>query len=120
MTRIRDDVTRGALDGDALAELLASSRRRRVVDYLARTDDERVGVDELVTAVAAAERSGPAGADYSSANHCHLVEVTLHHNHLPKLADAGVIDYDLDASAVRYRPQPALETAVAVLEQASD
>ncbi len=37
------------------------------------------------------------------------VEASLHHMHLPKLADANIIDYDPRSESIRYWGQPVLE-----------
>lgn len=71
--------------------LLASARRRAVLTVLAGTDGE-IDLDELAPAVAAREEeAGDGPAD---------VRVTLHHVHLPMLADAGVLDYDHESCRV--------------------
>lgn len=86
-----------ALSRDALFELLASERRRAV---LRRLDDgeEPVPVPELVAAVVARE----ASVEFTPDQH-ERVAVSLEHVHLPKLHDAGVVEYDDDAGTVRLR-----------------
>jgi hypothetical protein len=41
--------------------------------------------------------------------------IALHHQHLPKLAATGVVDYDSDSGTVRYRPNEGVETLLDVL-----
>ncbi|MFC7154655.1 hypothetical protein ACFQPA_04195 [Halomarina halobia] len=87
-----DDVTRG---------LLANHRRRYVLSYLDDRSGEAVSVADLASQVVARELvMGPTPVDPES------VEVTLTHVHLPRLDDAGVIEYDRDADTVRrQRPE---------------
>ena len=87
----------GALSRDATFELLASGHRRAV---LRRLDDgeEPVPVPELVAAVVTQE----ASVEFTPDEH-EQVAVSLEHVHLPKLDDAGVIEYDVDAGTVHRR-----------------
>ncbi|MFB6184706.1 MAG: hypothetical protein ABEI96_09150 [Haloarculaceae archaeon] len=70
--------------------LLASDRRRVALDALA-TLTPPVDLTDLATTVARQE-SGPVDP--------RRVEITLHHQHLPLLADLGVVAYDPDARRV--------------------
>jgi predicted transcriptional regulator len=38
--------------------------------------------------------------------------IQLHHVHLPKLAEYGVVDFEHGSGAVRYRPDEAVETVL--------
>ena len=80
-------------------ELLASARRREVVAYLCARPEEPVPLDELVEHLLAV---GDA-ADRER------VLVSLHHVHLPKLAEAAVITYGDDRECVYYRVHDGLE-----------
>ena len=89
-------VATGAPSGD-VAGALASERRRAVLRHLQTTDGE-ASLVELGSAVFATERS----VDASPA--CRRrVELSLHHVHLPKLEDAGVLDYDRSEKTARLR-----------------
>jgi hypothetical protein len=98
---IGDTIVDSALDLDAsdthtgaALELLASERRRIVIDHL-RTEEETT-VDELVTVVTEESDDGEN------------VHVSLVHRHLPKLADADAISYDRtgDERQVTYEGLP--------------
>lgn len=67
---------------DVAFEVLADDRRRVVVSYFLE-DRERADLEDL-----AAHVTAEAGVTDDRA------AATLHHFHLPKLADAGVIRYD--------------------------
>ena len=68
--------------------LLASERRRHTLDVL-ETESGPVELYELAQAVAGRERvtTSPKAA-------IERIALSLHHNHLPKLDDFGVVDYD--------------------------
>ena len=78
-------------------ELLRNRRRRHVLAFLS---DRRsaVTLDEIADAVASGV--SPTGFDEPSAEFRTRVAATLHHVHLPKLADAGVVSYDTEAKTV--------------------
>lgn len=101
---------------DAAFEVLADPERRRVLYYLREHD--RAPVAELADVVAgwlAASRSGRAGTPREH----ETVEIALRHSHLPKLVDAGFVEYDRERDVVEYGPPPApveshLDLALAV------
>ena len=70
-------------------ELLADERRREALYALYRREDP-VPVADLAEEVASAVAVGPE----------HVAN-SLHHVHLPKLADAGIVEYDVEAKTVR-------------------
>ena len=75
---------------DAVFECLAEPARRAVIEVLC--DRTTATLDELADAVAEQgdTRGGPADR---------LVP-DLHHRHLPKLADAGLVEYDAEGGVV--------------------
>lgn len=98
---------RDSLPTDELHRLLANSRRRLVLSYLQSHPAEGAAVDDLVGAVARGEQPDPGPA-----THRERIQVDLHHVHLPKLADAGVVGYDPVAGTVQYEPSAELEAAL--------
>ncbi|MDQ2049804.1 hypothetical protein RBH26_04845 [Natronolimnohabitans sp. A-GB9] len=76
---------------EAACSLLAESQRRYLLYQLA----ERGGgnVEDLVTEIAAWERD--VRPDQVDKEIRQQIYVSLVHNHLPRLADYGIIDYDL-------------------------
>lgn len=97
------EVPAGAVD-DALS-LLADRRRRyalyHLCDRAAATDREvTVSLRDLARHVAAVERdTGPERVLEDEFEHVYL---GLQHNHVPRLADAGVVEYDEDDGEVRF------------------
>jgi hypothetical protein len=78
--------------------LLSVERRRTAIDVLAECDLP-IGVAELAEEVVAREGRA-ADADGGTAAD---VAVSLHHHHVPALADAGVVDYDPTANRIETR-----------------
>lgn len=74
--------------------LLMAERRRLALEILAG-DSGSVDLEELAAGVATREE-GP-DADEETIER---VAVALHHNHLPKMADLGVLAYDRDAHRI--------------------
>lgn len=78
---------------DLFFRSLADSRRRFVLSHLIDDSDGSATFDELADGVVEAETHSPS-PDRES------VEVTLDHNHLPTLAENGLIEYDRDRGVV--------------------
>lgn len=81
-------------ESDSL-RLLESDRRKLSLDVLARRTAP-VELTDLAAGVAAREDDLEA-ADERTVDR---VAVTLHHVHLPVMAELGVVDYDPDANRV--------------------
>ncbi|UPV76338.1 hypothetical protein M0R89_19445 (plasmid) [Halorussus limi] len=79
---------------DAVLSLLRKERRRHVLAVLSERNGP-VSVRDLAAAVAARETEGDAGE--ISPETTGSVAATLHHVHLPKLADADAVAYDDEA-----------------------
>ncbi|MFD1586851.1 hypothetical protein ACFR9U_07640 [Halorientalis brevis] len=82
---------------DTVFELLADVDRRRICLYLMRSDQTVVTVDDLVEILADEDDDQERLA------------IDLHHRHLPKLADAGIVEYDARSNTTRYWGQPTVE-----------
>jgi len=79
---------------DTAFDLLSVERRRRVL-YCLRERDEPMSLSDLADAVVDAE-SG------SQTDHRERVAISLDQVHLPKLADADVVDYSPSDRRVEY------------------
>lgn len=100
-TKIDDEVA-------PLFDALAHRRRRRVVAYVADRNGE-------TTLDAVAEHlCDDCGEDRER------VRVSLHHRHLPKLDDLGVLDYDDRANVVRPLALSDLATELLSLGRQAD
>lgn len=79
------------LDQDVIFDVLYNRRRRQVIRYLLE-HDQTATTSDLAEAIAAEENDVPIAQLSSSERK--RVYVGLYQNHLPKLDDVGVIDYD--------------------------
>ena len=76
----------------ALFGLLSDSRRRDAVRYLVARQHE-VSLDELSAGIATRENP-------PSRQRLARISIDLHHVHLPKLADVGIVHYDPESGTV--------------------
>jgi DNA-binding transcriptional ArsR family regulator len=96
---------------DATFDVLANRRCRIALRHLAECDDALV-VDDLAARLAD-ELDGEASETHLS--------TSLHHTHLPKLDDAGLVEYDSDRGFARFRDDSQFEElrpAIDALESA--
>jgi len=84
---------------DDVFDLLANDCRCRVCLFLRRADVEVATLSDLVDALAS--EATPEERD--------RLAINLHHRHLPKLDDAGIVDYDSRSNTARYWGQPTVE-----------
>ncbi|MCU4719594.1 DUF7344 domain-containing protein [Halapricum hydrolyticum] len=82
---------------DECLQLLADSRRRRVIRCLQA--EGGTTVEDLAVQLL---------ADIPD-NSREKIHTELHHTHLPKLQSYGIVDYDRDSGAVRYHAHDGLE-----------
>ena len=83
---------------------LSHQRRRYVLYYL--RDHDSAHTNDLAIYIAAQEQSIPENRVSNEA--AKQVEITLVHNHLPKLAEYGLIDYDQIINTASYTYPPGL------------
>ncbi len=85
------------LSKDVIFELLKNRRRRQVLAYLLETE-ETVTLGELAERIAAWENNTEIAA--LSSDQRKRVYVALYQTHLPKMDDAGIVDYDQDRGLI--------------------
>lgn len=90
---------------EQLCKLLADSTNRTILTILNEAAQD-LSVDELATQLMSRDEVPSQSADEAR---FHRVMLSLHHNHLPRLAEAGVIRYDRDTHRVRYGDHTAVE-----------
>lgn len=83
---------------DELLTILADQYRRDVLSYFRDTSTVDASVDDLVSEV----REQGHGTEEQ-------VAIRLSHVTLPRLAEAGVIEYDTRSETVKYHGHPELE-----------
>lgn len=104
---------KSAISTDTALQLIGDRRRRRILRHLMENGEEAVPVGELAAAV----DGTAATADGERGEPAERVAVELHHVHLPKLADSGVVDYDTRNDTVRYRSHDSIEALVRSLSE---
>ncbi|ARS91804.1 DUF7344 domain-containing protein [Natrarchaeobaculum aegyptiacum] len=85
------------LSKDVIFELLKNRRRREVLSYLLEAD-ETVTLGELAEQIAAWENDTDVNA--LSSDQRKRVYVALYQTHLPKMDDAGIVEYDQDRGLI--------------------
>jgi hypothetical protein len=85
------------LSQDVVFDILSSPRRRYVLYYL-RTTDESVKLTDLAEQVAAWENE--TDPDKITEQERKRVYVSLYQTHIPRLDDAGIIDYDKESGDI--------------------
>ncbi|MDG5776619.1 hypothetical protein VB773_22380 [Haloarculaceae archaeon H-GB2-1] len=79
-------------------DVLQSSRRRIALSVLEH-ESAPIHIDRLASTIAAQETaSSDDEADPKR------IAISLHHNHLPKLDDHGIVEYDTDSKEVAFTP----------------
>ncbi|MBV0902795.1 hypothetical protein KTS37_13455 [Halomicroarcula salina] len=86
---------RAGLSASERSRLLASERRQTALSVLSETRCP-VELEELAAAVAARE----SDSDDAESDRVATVATALHHNHLPRMADMGVVSYDPESGRV--------------------
>lgn len=86
-----------SLSQDLVFDLLSSPRRRFVLHYL-RSESDTIALTALADEVAAWEYETPV--EELTDQERKRAYVSLYQTHVPKLADAGIVEYDQDSGAV--------------------
>lgn len=97
---------------DRLFEVLTEHRRRYVLYYLDGADDPVITVAELADQLCTWERDWDDRTEQPRSKHRENMRINLHHVHLPKLADVGLIDYDARSQTLRSRISDSLVEAI--------
>lgn len=80
---------------------LFAAERRRIALELLEEADLPFALEELATAITDRETElGTREADAPDAGDVERVAISLHHVHLPLMADLGVVDYDAASKRV--------------------
>lgn len=84
-------------------DILSADHRRAVLRYLASvTESEETELPVTVSVDELAERIAGTLDGESTDRSESDIRISLHHCHLPKLADSGVIEYDTRRHTVRF------------------
>jgi len=97
ITAVTENDVDETLSKDIIFELLKNRRRREVLAYLLEAD-ETVTLGELAEQIAAWENDTEVNALNSDQRK--RVYVALYQTHLPKMHDAGIVEYDQDRGLI--------------------
>lgn len=96
---------------DLVIDILSSLGRRAVLYYLAFECDSDPTIT-LETLVEELRRLAGRVSEDSWYTSEQAFRVSLVHVHLPRLAEAGIVEFDLDAKTIQYQPNHALEDVI--------
>lgn len=96
-------------------QALSDERRRILCDCMTTATKSRFDVEEL--AARAASREGRLVGDGRLDGRRAEIAVALRHQHLPRLDDAGLVDYDSDDGTVRWLDGDSASFVETVLEE---
>jgi DNA-binding transcriptional ArsR family regulator len=96
MTESREN----GLSQDTLFSLLSNQRRRFILQYLNRTG-ETIQLQDLATEVAAWENE--TEPEKLTDKQRKRLYVSLYQTHIPRLEEAGIIDYDRETGEIRLK-----------------
>ena len=91
---------------DQVFDLLRTDRRRHLMYYLSTREDKVVDFEAVVDAVCAYAAAGTDGEGFPPRQ---SVRLDLHHHHIPRLEEAGLIESDSRSDVLRVRGFAELE-----------
>lgn len=100
-----DDFSRPAerersISPDRILSAVGNEHRWAILDSLNSASNKTMEYDTLVDRVAARIRC--KHADRASDEYRQRIRIALHHNHLPKLEEVGIIDYETETGLVEF------------------
>ena len=93
---------------DTCLQLVADQHRRRIIHHLRHEANGTTTLDDLVEQIASRASDSKNGPQQDREE----LAIQLHHTHLPKLADHGVVEFEHTTGAVRYHPDEQVETVI--------
>jgi DNA-binding transcriptional ArsR family regulator len=98
--------TTSMLDLDTVFEVLSDRRRRYALYALHRSEGGSMTVDRLAVRVGRLEDDGRT---ITAERRPDRIAEDLREHHVPKLVDAGAVEYDERSDMARYHGRPTLE-----------
>ncbi|WP_415381591.1 ArsR family transcriptional regulator [Halosimplex sp. TS25] len=93
-----------SLSVDAVLSLLADHQRRDLLRHLIDSNEQTASLDECVRHLLQREQTR-----FGECPGHEQIETALHHIHMPKLEEAGILEYDSRSRQYRYRGHDQLE-----------
>lgn len=104
--------TESKLSIQAALEILSHPYRREILSIYITGDQSSIAIEELIEELQ--QRHAERGHLHDSRE---AVTANLYHNHLPKLADCGVLEYDDRGRDIRYNETQILEDLCETIEK---
>lgn len=101
---------------DTVVDVLSAPERRALLHYLA-FECEGASTVTLDTLVEELRRLATGIGEDSWDTSERALRVSLLHVHLPRLDDAGIVEFDPESRTVQYRSNPALESVIEQIMQ---
>lgn len=98
---------------DNRLRLIQNWKRRETLRVLRHTTNGKATVDDIVGRLG----GNASSDDFDQPVNQNSLAIELIHNHLPRLADHGVIEYNRESGTVSYRPDAKLETVLDALPE---
>ena len=96
---------------NAMLELLTHHHRRELLQFLDDAPDHATSIDDVVAHLIEKD------TEWTGTRPAHNeIEAQLYHVHLPKLTEAGVIEYDARSKELRYWDNDRLEALLDSLQ----
>ncbi|MFC4451678.1 DUF7344 domain-containing protein [Halorussus aquaticus] len=96
---------------DRILKVLRNKERRKIVEHFANSDTDTASMEALADQLARLS----VETDGSAESPTDATRTQLHHVHLPKLEDHGVVEYDSRTGDVRYHSDERVESIVSSL-----
>jgi hypothetical protein len=93
---------------DRCLQIVADQHRRRIIHHLRHEANGTTTFDDLVEQLSARASNSKNGPLQDRED----LAIQLQHNHLPKLADHGIVEFEHTTGAVRYHPDRQVETVL--------
>lgn len=104
-------MTEVQLSAETLFSLLQNRHRRYLLYSLQQNDESVVTLDELTRRILDWEQRMDAGGDPTDELKTRI-RISLHHTHLPKISEAGLVEYDPHSETVRKRDAPSVTASM--------
>lgn len=101
----------GATHLDTYLELISDRQRRRIIHQLRDETTGKATVEDLVGQL----HDGGSAPMTEERTDRDQLSIQLIHNHLPKLDEHGIIQYDQESNIVRYQSDEQIETVLDAL-----
>lgn len=90
-----------SIDGsENISDLVVHPRRQYIVQYCETTVDTTISIEELARGLQSHETG--VGKERNPDDRRRLIEIDLHHAHLPKLSAGNVLEYDPQKGIVHW------------------